>query len=314
MKIRSFKNMFIVSALALSLLATTACGSQPAKNQDNAGGAKNLNGKIIIDGSSTVYPITAAVAEEFKRVQKDVETTVALSGTGGGMKKFYAGEIDICDASRPIKKEEAEKAKANGIDYVEFKVAYDGITVVVNKDSKIDSITVDELKKIWQKDSKIKKWNEVNPAWPDEEIKLYGPGTDSGTFEFFTEVINGKAKESRTDFTPSEDDNVLVQGIAGDKKAMGYFGYAYFEDNKNKLKALKVDAGKGAVEPKFDTIKDGTYKPLSRPLYIYVNKKKLEEQHIKEFVKFYLENAATLVKDVKYVPLTDYKNELAKLK
>ncbi|MCX7708923.1 MAG: PstS family phosphate ABC transporter substrate-binding protein [Clostridia bacterium] len=315
--------LFVTSVVVMGLALTAACGSQQTseapkaeapKAEEPKKDEKKLSGKIVIDGSSTVYPISAAIAEEFKKAQGGVEVSVALSGTGGGMKKFAAGEIDICDASRPIKKEEAEKAKANGIDFVEFTVAYDGISVVVNKDSKIDSITTAELKKIWEKDSKVKKWNEVNPAWPDSEIKLYGPGTDSGTFEFFTEAINHKAKESRTDYTPSEDDNVLVQGIAGDKSAMGYFGYAYYEENKDKLKLLKIDGGKGAIAPSFDSIKDGSYAPLSRPLFIYVSTKAMEQPHVKEFVKFYLTKASEIVKDVKYVPLSDYSKELAKIK
>ena len=315
---KNIMKLLVIAILVFGLVMTAACGSKTAVEEPKAdapkGEEKKLSGKIVIDGSSTVYPITAAVAEEFKTAQAGVEVSVTLSGTGGGMKKFAAGEIDICDASRPIKKEEAEAAKAKGIDFIEFMVAYDGISVVVNKDSKLDSIKVEELNKIWAKDSKIKKWNEVNPAWPDAEIKLYGPGTDSGTFEFFTEVINKKAKESRTDYTPSEDDNVLVQGIAGDKNAMGYFGYAYYEENKDKLKVLKIDAGKGAIAPTFDTIKDGSYAPLSRPLFIYVSSKAMEQEHIKEFLKFYLENAPQIVKDVKYVPLSDYSKELEKLK
>jgi phosphate transport system substrate-binding protein len=223
------------------------------------------------------------------------------------MKKFVAGEIDICDASRTIKQEEIDKAKANGIDYVELEIAYDGISVVVNKDNTwAETITVAELNKIWAKDSKVKTWNEVNPAWPAEPIKLYGPGTDSGTFEFFTEKINKKAKESRTDYTPSEDDNVLVQGIAGDKDAMGYFGFAYYEENTDKLKVLKIDDGKGPIEPTAETIKDKTYSPLSRPLFIYVNKAKMDQPQVKAFIQYYIDNAATLSKEVGYIPLENY--------
>lgn len=320
-RLRNLSKIFLTSVVAASLVFTAACGNQANNEGEKAGEttqaeepASNLSGKIIIDGSSTVYPISAAVAEEFNIENPGVDISVALSGTGGGMKKFTAGEIDIVDASRPIKQEEIDKAKANGIDFVEFTVAYDGISVVVNKDNPVDSITVAELKKIWEKDSKVKKWKDVNPAWPDEEIKLYGPGTDSGTFEFFTEKINGKAKEQTTDYTPSEDDNTLVQGVAGDKNAMGYFGFAYYDENKDSLKALKIDAGEGPKEVTFDSIKDMSYKPLSRPLFIYVNKAKLSEPHIQEFVKFYIENAPTLVKEVDYVPLNDYTAELAKLK
>ncbi len=308
-------NMKKVVSLAVGVALTvslTACGS--STQNDNVGNT-NLSGKIVIDGSSTVYPVTSAVAEEFQNEQSGVEVSVAMSGTGGGMKKFTAGEIDICDASRQIKPEEVEAAKAKGIDFVELEIAYDGISVVVNKDNTwAESITVDELNKIWGKDSKVKTWKEVNPAWPDEPIKLYGPGTDSGTFEFFTEKINKKAKESRTDYTPSEDDNVLVQGIAGDKDAMGYFGFAYYEENQDSLKVLKIDSGKGPIEPTVKTIKDKTYSPLSRPLYIYVNKSKLNQSPVKEFVKFYLDNAEQLTKEVGYIPLESYDAEKAKLK
>ncbi len=287
--------------------STTSSAAESSAASESSAAADKLSGQIVIDGSSTVYPITMAVAEEFKNEQPGVEVSVAMSGTGGGMKKFVAGEIDICDASRTIKQEEIDKAKANGIDYVELEIAYDGISVVVNKDNTwVDSITVAELNKIWAKDSKVKTWNEVNPAWPAEPIKLYGPGTDSGTFEFFTEKINKKAKESRTDYTPSEDDNVLVQGIAGDKDAMGYFGFAYYEENTDKLKVLKIDDGKGPVEPTADTIKNKTYSPLSRPLFIYVNKAKLDQPQVKAFIKYYLDNAATLSKEVGYVPLESY--------
>lgn len=315
-------NMKKITAFILGAALTVslaACGNNATDNStaSNAGNssAANVSGKIVIDGSSTVYPITSAVAEEFQNEQPDVEVSVALSGTGGGMKKFTAGEIDICDASRKIKQEEIDAAKAKGIDYVELEIAYDGISVVVNKDNTwAESITVDELNKIWAKDSKVKTWKEVNPAWPDEPIKLYGPGTDSGTFEFFTEMINKKAKESRTDYTPSEDDNVLVQGIAGDKDAMGYFGFAYYEENADKLKVLKIDSGKGPIEPTAETIKDKTYSPLSRPLFIYVNKEKLNQPHVKEFVKYYIDNAATLSKEVGYVPLENYTTEKDKIK
>jgi phosphate transport system substrate-binding protein len=323
-------NLKRITALAVGVALTAslvACGKSTTDNtassntaSSNTGteassSASQLSGKIVIDGSSTVYPITTAVAEEFKNTQPNVEVSVAMSGTGGGMKKFVTGDIDICDASRPIKQEEIDKAKAKGIDYVELEIAYDGISVVVNKDNTwLDSITVAELNKIWAKDSKVKTWNEVNAKWPAEPIKLYGPGTDSGTFEFFTEKINKKAKEARTDFTPSEDDNVLVQGVAGDKNAMGYFGFAYYEENKDKLKVLKIDDGKGAVEPTFDTILDKSYSPLSRPLFIYINKKKYDQEQIKEFVKFYMNNVPTLSKEVGYVPLDSYDKELAKIK
>lgn len=308
-KLFNFKK---ITALAVCTALTVSLGACGTAENGNSG---KQSGKIAIDGSSTVYPITMAIAEEFRNEQPDVEVSVAMSGTGGGMKKFTAGEIDICDASRTIKQEEIDKAKANGIEYIELEVAYDGISVVVNKDNTwADTITVEELNKIWAKDSQVKTWKDVNSSWPAEPIKLYGPGTDSGTFEFFTEAINKKAKESRTDYTPSEDDNVLVQGIAGDKDAMGYFGFAYYEENTDKLKVLKIDAGKGPVEPTFDTIKDKSYDPLSRPLYIYVNKAKLDQPQVKEFINFYLETAESIAKEVGYIPLESYDGEKSKIK
>lgn len=309
-----------IAAIILGVALTTsmvACGNGTAENSDNnAGGAESkLSGKVVIDGSSTVYPISMAVAEEFRNKQPEVEVSVASSGTGGGMKKFTANEIDICDASRKIKQEEIDKAKANGVEFIELEVAYDGISVVVNKDNTwAKTITVEELNKMWAKDSTVKTWKDVNSSWPNEPIKLYGPGTDSGTFEYFTEEINGKAKESRTDYTPSEDDNVLVQGITGDKNALGYFGFSYYEENADKLNVLKIDAGKGPIEPTFETIKNNSYAPLSRPLYIYINKARMNEPQVKAFVDFYLENATVLTEQVGYIPLESYDAEKAKLK
>lgn len=327
-------SLMLALSLAGSILA--GCGSNSATSAPSSNGAtgstggteattpaadnktaSNLSGTVKVDGSSTVFPITEAAAEEFQIANPGVQVTVGVSGTGGGFKKFAAGETDISNASRPIKEKEAAAAKEKGIDFVEIPVAYDGISVVVSKENGfVDKLTVDELKKIWEPDSKVKTWKDVRPEWPDEEIKLYGPGTDSGTFEYFTEAIVGEAKKSRPDYTASEDDNVLVQGIAGDKNSLGYFGYAYFEENADKLKLVPIDNGDGnAVTPTFDTIKDGTYKPLARPIFIYANKKSLEKPEVKEFVKFYLENAPELVKSVFYVPLTDdkYKESLAKI-
>ncbi len=318
--VRNLKNIMVISALTASMLLTAACsggGSSPAPTSEgNNPGAtasaspaaeKKLSGEIVIDGSSTVFPITQAIAEEFNAVHRDVKIPVGVSGTGGGFKKFTIGEIDIADASRPIKDSEKEEAAKNGIEYVEILVAYDGIAVMVNKDNSfLENITAEELKKIWEPNSTVKTWKDVNPAWPAEEIKLYGPGTDSGTFEYFTEAINGKAMDIRKEFTASEDDNILVKGIAGDKNSMGYFGFAYYLENQDTLKALGIDAGKGAVKPSLETIKDGSYSPLSRPLFIYVNKKALaEKEEVKEFVKFYLENAKDLVASVGYVPVAD---------
>lgn len=266
--------------------------------------------KIIkIDGSSTVYPITEAVAEEFQKLKKkEVKVTVGISGTGGGFKKFCRGETDISNASRPILKKEMDVCKEHGIEYIELPVAYDGLAVIVNpKNTWIKSLTVEDLKKMWEPAAagKVKKWNQVRPEWPDAPLKLYGPGVDSGTFDYFTEAIVGKAKASRGDFTASEDDNVLVQGIAGDKNALGFFGLAYYEENKDKLKLVPIVNPKTGKEvlPTEQTVMDGTYQPLSRPIFIYVSKKAAEKPEVKEFVEYYLKNAAKLVKQVKYVPL-----------
>ncbi|MCF6095574.1 PstS family phosphate ABC transporter substrate-binding protein [Thermovorax subterraneus] len=310
----TFKKIRPLLLLFLSaLLVLTACGG---KNEEGKGNS-TLSGNIEIDGSSTVYPITEAVAEEFMKLYPEVNVTVGVSGTGGGFKRFVVGEIDISDASRPIKEEEIEKAKQNGIEFIELPVAYDGITVVVNKENDwVDSLTIEELKKIWSPDSKVTKWSDIRPGWPEQRINLYGPGTDSGTFEYFTEAVNGKARESRFDYTASEDDNVLVQGVSQDKYALGYFGFAYYLENKDRLKAVKIDSGTGPVEPTMETIREGTYKPLSRPIFIYVSKKSLERPEVKEFVKFYMENAGKLASEVGYVPMAEnvYEDNLAKLK
>jgi phosphate transport system substrate-binding protein len=272
-----------------------------------AGPAMAKDKIIQIDGSSTVFPVTEAVAEEFQKAKRGaVRVTVGISGTGGGFKKFCRGETDVQDASRPILRKEMEDCKKAGIDYYELPVAYDALTVMVNpKNDWIKSMTVAELKKIWEPaaQGKITKWNQVNPAWPDAPLKLYGAGADSGTFDYFTEAVVGKSKSSRGDFTASEDDNVLVQGISNDKNALGYFGFAYYVENQAKLKAVAVDGGKGPVLPSAQTVENGTYNPLSRPIFIYVSKKSAAKPEVKEFVEFYLKHAAPLVKEVKYVPL-----------
>ncbi|MGZ8258087.1 MAG: PstS family phosphate ABC transporter substrate-binding protein [Methylotenera sp.] len=265
--------------------------------------------KIIkIDGSSTVYPITEAVAEEFQAAKK-VKVTVGISGTGGGFKKFCRGETDIQDASRPILKKEMDACKEAGIQYIELPIAYDGMTVVINKNNDfIKSLTVEDLKKMWEPSAqgKVKTWKQVNAAWPDTALKLFGPGSDSGTFDYFTEAVVGKAKSSRGDYTASEDDNVLVQGVESDKGGLGYFGYAYYEANQDKLRAVPIVAKKGApaVMPSIESVKDGSYQPLSRPLFLYVNATAAAfKPEVKDFINFYLANAPTLVKEVKYIPL-----------
>ncbi|MBK9445380.1 MAG: PstS family phosphate ABC transporter substrate-binding protein [Betaproteobacteria bacterium] len=264
---------------------------------------------VKIDGSSTVYPITEAVAEEFQKAKKNaVKVTVGISGTGGGFKKFCRGETDFSNASRPITAKEMADCKAAGVDYVEMPVAYDALTVVINpKNTFLKQATVEELKKMWEPaaQGQITKWNQINPAWPDAPVKLFGAGADSGTFEYFTEAIVGKAKSSRGDYTASEDDNVLVQGVTRDINAIGYFGYAYYAENMARLKAVPIvnpKTGK-AVEPSSANVENGTYVPLSRPIFVYVKLKSLEKPEVREFVEFYMKHADKLVREVKYVPL-----------
>lgn len=265
------------------------------------------NPTVRIDGSSTVYPIAEAVAEDFQIAKRGaVRVTVGISGTGGGFRRFCRGEVDIVNASRPITQHERDACKATGVQYIEMPVAFDALTVVVNpRNTWSKTITVDELKKFWEPaaQGKITHWNQVNPAWPDKRIKLYGAGADSGTFEYFTEAIVGKAKSSRGDFTASEDDNVLVQGVASDMFALGFFGYAYYIENNKKVHAVAVDSGNGGVIPSAATVEDGSYEPLSRPVFIYVNAKSSDRPEIKEFVRFFMKNASDLVSEVKYFPL-----------
>lgn len=289
---------------------TTASGA----SQDS--GSAQLSGSITIDGSSTVSPIMEAVAEEFGKTQPGVKPTVATSGTGGGFKKFVAGEIDIADASRPIEKDEIEKARAAGIEFVEIPIAFDGLSVVVNPSNTFAAtLTVAELKKIWEPNSKVQTWADVRAGFPAEKIKLYGAGTDSGTFDYFTKAIVGEEKASRADYQASEDDNVLVQGVAGDKFSLGYFGYAYYDQNKDKLKLVGIDAGKGAIVPSPETIADGTYKPLSRPLFVYVNKKALDRPEVVALLKFLVMKGKDLITSTGYVPLPDevYKLDIERI-
>lgn len=305
----------------LALLFTvilSSCGSKGSTEENNDGkGSSKLTGEIRIDGSSTVYPITEAVAEEFRTQQADVKVTVGVSGTGGGFKKFGRGEIDINDASRPIKDKEDSLCKASNINYIQLKVAFDGLVVVVNKENTwVNDLTVEDLKKMWEPGAqeKITKWNQIRKEWPATEFKLYGPGVASGTYDYFTEAIVGKSGSSRGDYTASEDDNVLVQGISGDKNGIGFFGLAYYQENADKLKLIPINNGKGAVLPSVETVKDGTYAPLSRPVFIYVTDSASKRAEVAEFVKFYLGNASSLVPDVGYIPLTneEYTSEAAK--
>ena len=300
----SIRNLFIKLAITLILpLVLTAC-SAPTSPTSAPATSSPLSGTMEIDGSSTVFPITEAVAEEFRKIYPQVRINVGISGTGGGFKRFVAGETQISDASRPISTSEKDTAAKNGIEWVEMPIAVDGLSVMVHpQNTWATSMTVAELKKLWEPESTIKRWNQIRPEWPDQPINLYGPGTDSGTFDYFTEVVVGKAKSSRADFTASEDDNVLVQGIAGDRNALGYFGYAYYVENQDKLKLVAIDAGQGTVLPSQQTIDDTTYTPLSRPLFIYVNKAALARPEVKEFIKFYMTKGPALVTEVGYIPM-----------
>ncbi len=283
--------------------------------------ASELAGDILVDGSSTVYPITEAMAEEFQKQHSNVRITVGISGTGGGFQKFCAGETAISDASRPIKSSEADLCRQKGIEYIELPVAYDGLAVMVNPENDwVDFMTVEELKKIWEPaaQGQITRWNQIRPEWPDEEIHLYGPGVDSGTYDYFTEAIIGQEGSSRGDFQASEDDNVLVQGIASDRLALGFFGLAYYEENQDRLKLVAIDDGKanngeGPILPTAETVQNGTYQPLSRPLFIYVSQVAAERPEVQAFVRFYLNpaNASTLVREVGYIPLPESVYQLA---
>jgi phosphate transport system substrate-binding protein len=283
---------------------TTTESSQPATTPP---GDNKSEGAVKLDGSSTVFVISEAAAAEFQKETKGAtKVTVGTSGTGGGFKKFCRGETDIVNASRPILEKEIAACKEKAVEYIELPIAYDALTVVINPaNTWATTLKVDELKKIWSPEAqgKIANWKEVRAGFPDGKMTLFGAGTNSGTFDYFTEAIVGKAKSSRGDYTASEDDNVLVQGVTKDKNALGYFGYAYYEANKTKLKAVGIDSGKGAVLPSAKTVQDGTYSPLSRPLFIYVNAKSADKPEVKEFVEFYLKNAAKLVDEVKFIPL-----------
>jgi phosphate transport system substrate-binding protein len=297
--------------LGCLVLLSFACGG------GTANGPTNEVAVIKVDGSSTVFPITEAVAEEFQREGK-AKVTVGISGTGGGFKKFVRGEIDVADASRPILAEEMAQAKANGIEFIELPIAFDALTVVVNNQNTwLSSITVAELKKIWEPGAqgKITHWNHVRPEWPAEKIALFGAGADSGTFDYFTEAITGKAKSSRGDYTASEDDNVLVQGVEGNKYALGYIPYAYYAPHSARMKAVAIEWEKaktpGAVLPSPENVLAGTYNPLSRPLFIYVSRKSLDKPAVKDFVDFYLKHVKTLAAEVKYVPLSETAYQMA---
>lgn len=304
----------IISLFVLTFLFSSCQSDSGKKTESNS---EVLKGDVKIDGSSTVYPITEAIAEEFLQEQRKVKVTIGFSGTGGGFKKFGRGEIDINNASRSIKEKEAKACEEANLKFIELKIAFDGLAIVVNPENTwVNDITPAELKKMWEPSAQdnIKKWSQIRAGWPDEEFHLYGAGTASGTYDYFTEAIVGESGASRGDYTASEDDNVLVQGVAGDKNGIAFFGIAYYTENKSKLKLVPVNNGKGAVTPNEKTIMDGTYAPLSRPLFIYVNDASAQRPEVKAFINFYLKNSSVLVKDVGYVPLpdADYQKEIAK--
>ena len=294
--------LIVTSLLIVGIIA--ACGG-------SSSGADSS--EVLIDGSSTVFPISQAVAEEFRVDRPEVQIPVGISGTGGGFKRFVEGDIDIADASRPIEESERAQAETNGVGFTEFVIAYDGLSIVINKANDFATcLTVDELKKIWEPGSSVDNWNEVRSEFPDKPLRLYGPDTDSGTFDYFTDAINGKEDASRADYTASSDDNVLVQGVSGDQGAMGYFGFAYYTENSEILNVISVDGGDGCVGPSVTSIKDGSYSPLSRPMFIYVNNYSLQRPEVRDFIEYYLNNAAELAEEVGYVGLSkaDYQSQL----
>lgn len=290
---------------AAAALVLTACGGQQA-GPATAGEAGTASGQVRIDGSSTVGPLSSAAAELFRSENSNVNVTVATSGTGGGFEQFCSGNTDISNASRPISQKEIDTCAAGGVEYVELQVANDALTVVVNPDNAFaNCLTVQELATIWgpASEGQIKTWNQVNPSFPAEPLALFGPGTDSGTFDYFTDEINGEEGASRTDYSASEDDNVLVQGVEGATGATSYFGYTYFEENAERLKAVQIDGGAGCVAPSAATVQDGTYVPLARPLFIYVNKASYGRPEVKEFVDFYVAQDAEIAEAAQYVAL-----------
>ena len=302
------------TALLLALSALLAgCGGGRGGDDDASGtttaasgGGSDLSGRIEADGSSTVGPYTTAAAERFQQENPDVQVTVGVSGTGGGFERFCRGETDLSNASRPIKDEEATICQDKGVEYVEFQVANDALTVVVNKDNDwVTCLTTEQLAKIWGPDSKVENWNEIDSPFPDVSLKLFGPGTDSGTFDYFTGEINGEEGASRSDYSASEDDNNTVTGVSGEKGGLGYFGFSYFEENQDKLKAVEIDGGDGCVAPSVAAAQDGTYKPLSRPLFIYVKQDALDRPEVAAFMQYTLDNETAIAEAAQFVPLTD---------
>jgi phosphate transport system substrate-binding protein len=307
-RLRALGALAVTAALTLGV---TACGDTGGTG-GGGGGSSDLSGTIKVDGSSTVAPLTESAAEQFQGQNPDVRVTVGTSGTGGGFEKFCAGETDISDASREIEPDEAAACKKEGIAYDQLQVANDGLAVVVSKENTwAKCLKVDQLKKIWDKGSKIDSWKDVDPKFPDEKLELFGPGTDSGTFDYFTEAINGEEGRSRTDYNASEDDNVTVQGVSGSKGGMGYFGLSYAQENSDKLKVVEVDGGNGCVAPSVETVQDASYKPLSRPLFIYPAAKAAKRPEVKAFIDDYIKNATQVAEQAQFVPLTPEQQKTA---
>lgn len=304
---RSLRLPGLLLFAAVLIAVAAGCGDDPApaptREHSATPAPSSLRGTIEIDGSSTVFPVSQAVAEEFRKVHSGVQVNVGVSGTGGGFKRFAAGEIDIADASRPIKDSEREAATANGVEFIEMRIGTDGLSVMVHPSNDfVDCLSVEELHEIWKPGSTIDNWSQVRAGFPDLRLRLYGADTDSGTFDYFTEEINGEAQVSRADYTASADDNVLVRGIGGDRGSLGYFGYAYYQENTGSLKAVGIDSGNGCVEPEPSTIEDGSYSPLSRPLLIYVKAASLDRPEVRAFVEFYMDEGRELTREVGYVP------------
>jgi phosphate transport system substrate-binding protein len=298
---RSSSSFTVLGATFLASVALSACGGSAGNDAETGG----LTGSVRVDGSSTVFPIMEALAEEFQIENRGVRVTVGISGTGGGFKRFCAGETDISDASRPIKQTEIEACEAAGVEYTEVSVAWDGLSVIVNPANEFAAcLTVAELRRIWEPGSSVTTWRDVRSDFPAEPIKLYGPGTDSGTFDYFTETIMGESGASRPDYQASEDDNVLVQGVAGDRYSLGYFGYAYYSENADRLRLVEVDGGSGCEGPSQETIESGTYSPLSRPLFIYVNNASVERPEMSAFLDYALTQGPDLIGPTGYIPLT----------
>ena len=308
------RKLLAFAACSVLALGVAACGNdEDEKSSGGGGGGGDISGTIKIDGSSTVGPFAQAAAEQFKGENPNVKISVGTSGTGGGFEKFCAGETDISNASRPIKDdEEVPLCKKEGITYKELQIANDGIAVATNKGLKVDCMTVDELKKLWNKGSKVKSLSELNPKLPDTQLSVFGPGTDSGTFDYFTDEINGEEGVSRDDYQPSEDDNVLVQGVSGDEGGLGYFGFSYYEQNKDKLSLVGIDAGSGCVKPSSEAIQSGEYKPLGRPLFMYPGEKALKRPEIKAFMDYVVENYDSISEAAQIVPMSSEQADKAK--